>query len=298
MSAPNRGGASGKAKPGNDQWRLDPGDVHRYARRKRQGQSPSALAKVVRYGFLALTLLGAFAVYWNFETLRGLSVDFSKLASLIEERSGIDVSAVTGLRSQQEPVVVEPAGVVGAEIETSIKGAEPPAAAETPSAPAVAAPVAAAAPAEPLADAAPVAAPAPPAADEVPAVAAVAPPPAPPPEPPPGPESFEFGLPVVTVSEADASAAVIILRNGDRRRASSVTWSTSDGTAAAGTDYANLGPLIERFAAGEQNRTIRIPIVGDRNPEGPETFYVHLIQTEGASAVTEERLEVIINDDD
>jgi hypothetical protein len=123
-------------------------------------------------------------------------------------------------------------------------------------------------------------------------------PPAPAPEPPPGPESFEFGLSTVNVSEADASAHVIILRNGDRRRASSITWWTEDGTAKAGLDYADLGRVVEKFAAGEQNRTIHIPLVGDHRVEGPETFYVHLAASEGAdpSADPAQRLEVVIND--
>jgi len=47
-----------------------------------------------------------------------------------------------------------------------------------------------------------------------------------------------------------------------------------EGTAKAGVDYVNLGVLDEKFARGEQNRTIHIPIVGDHNAEGPETFFV------------------------
>ncbi len=51
---------------------------------------------------------------------------------------------------------------------------------------------------------------------------------------------------------------------------------------------------------GQQNVTIRVPIIGDRNAEGPETFYVHLAPSEAAAAAGEpaQRLEVVINDDD
>jgi hypothetical protein len=102
------------------------------------------------------------------------------------------------------------------------------------------------------------------------------------------------------VSEADASAAVLILRNGDRRRASSVVWWTEDGTAKAGVDYANLGRVVEKFAAGEQNRTIHIPIIGDHQVEGPETFYVYVAPSEAADPAAEpaQKLEVVINDAD
>ena len=106
-------------------------------------------------------------------------------------------------------------------------------------------------------------------------------------------------MPVNSVSEGDAAAAVLILRNGGNRGISSVTWWTSDGSATAGVDYADLGTVVEKFAAGRQNLTIRIPIVGDRMAEGPETFYVHLATSEGA-LVSAERAgtEVVINDDD
>ena len=140
-------------------------------------------------------------------------------------------------------------------------------------------------------------------ADEAPAVADAAPP-APPPEPEPErpvtPEMFHFGLTVVTASEADASAAVIVLRDGGRRGASSFTWWTTNGTATAGSDYASLGEVVQPFAVGQQNVTVRVPIIGDRNSEGPETFFVHLAPSEAAAAAGEpaQRLEVVINDDD
>jgi len=111
------------------------------------------------------------------------------------------------------------------------------------------------------------------------------------------PEEFDFGIDTMSVSEADASARLLILRNGGRRGVSTVTWWTVDGTARAGTDYASLDPQTVRFAAGEQNRSIQIPIVGDRNPEGPESFFVHLAPGERAGE-SASQIEVIINDDD
>ncbi len=99
------------------------------------------------------------------------------------------------------------------------------------------------------------------------------------------------------MSEANASADILILRSGDMRRASTVTWWTTDGTASAGQDYANLGRVVVKFAPHEQNRGIHIPIIGDRTVEGPENFYVNLAPGDGDAAATE-RVQVVINDDD
>ena len=54
--------------------------------------------------------------------------------------------------------------------------------------------------------------------------------------------------------------------------------------------------LMERFGAGEQNRTLHVPIVGDRQVEGPENFYVRIAVGDSAEALAQ--IEVIIDDDD
>jgi hypothetical protein len=90
----------------------------------------------------------------------------------------------------------------------------------------------------------------------------------------------------------------LILRDGGKRGVSSITWWTSDGTAKAGSDYVDLGKVVVKFAAGEQNRAIHIPIVGDGAAEGPESFYVNLAAGDDASAEPQDRVEVVIEDDD
>jgi hypothetical protein len=109
-----------------------------------------------------------------------------------------------------------------------------------------------------------------------------------------------FGLERMTVSEADAGAAVLVLRDGGRRGVSAFTWWTTDGTAAAGADFARLDRRVERFQVGEQNRTLHVPIIGDRSREGPETFFVHVVPGENADApgAPVAQIEVVINDDD
>ena len=296
-----RNPANRAPKPaGADPMRVDPRDAQLYARRVRHAKRVGPLGKFFRYSAIALLLVGAFAVYWNFETLRGIRPDFSALTSLFEDDTGRDGQG-TAAGGEPATEVVAAAGVAGTSLPSSIDD-EPPEpatnAVETPpDRPAATAPVPAAPAAPPSRQTEPVpAAVAEPAPNE--RVAAVTPPPVE--EPPAGPETFDFGLSVINFSEADASAAVLILRNGGRRRASSVTWWTTDGTAKAGNDYASFGPRVERFAVGEQNRTIRIPLVGDRNTEARESFYVHVApgETAGASSESVAQLEVVINDDD
>ena len=74
-----------------------------------------------------------------------------------------------------------------------------------------------------------------------------------------------------------------------------VVW-TVDGTAKAGSEFADLGRSVLRFAASEQNRAIYVPIVGDRAVEGSENFYIHIAA--GDSPETLARIEVVLVDDE
>ena len=216
-------------------------------------------------------------MYWNFETLSGASVNFSGLVDLFSRRLNDTVAKFDGGATQTEEV--KETEVVGVAAPSSIGGA--PSAAE---------------PATPTAavSAEPKAAPSPEAS--VPREAA--PPPPAVPELPPGPEQFSFGLEKIEVSEGAPSADILIVRSGDMRRASSITWWTTDGTATAGEDYANLGRVVVKFAPSEQNRGIHIPIIGDKKVEGPENFYVNLAPGNAQTGEPTERLEVVIKDDD
>lgn len=280
---------------GADPMRVDPSDARLYARRMQEAKRLGPLAKFFRYAAIALVLVGGFAAFWNFETLIQLRLDFSELTSLFggDERRNADGTPVADGDLATE--VVEAAGVAGVGLPSSIDG-EP----TEPEAEAVAArearsgteTVAVVSP-PPAATAAPA-----PAATGAPASAEAPPPPVE--EPPAGPEIFGFGLITrMSVSEADASAAVLVLREGGRRGVSTITWWTTDDTAKAGTDYVSFDTRVERFASGEQNRTLRVPIVGDRNTEGPESFYVHIAPGDtGRARESVAKIEVVINDDD
>ena len=294
----------GGGLPAGEHWGLDPQDVRRYARRMRQERTVGPLGKAVRGLAVVLVLVGAFAVTWNFATLRGVRLDFSALTDVFSRGD-----APAGARPSGEPgtEVIEDSSIAGGvSLPTSIKTGEPDAETEAVEPPAEA-PAAAATPGPAATPAPGPAEPSTPASrDPEPVVAAADPPPAarpppPPPEPevPARPETFGFGLEVMKVSEASASAAVLVLRDGGRRGVSFITWWTTDGTATTGSDFARLEPRVERFGAGEQNRTLHVPIVGDRTVEGAENFFVHIAVGDSGQARDEiAQIEVVITDDD
>ncbi len=75
-----------------------------------------------------------------------------------------------------------------------------------------------------------------------------------------------------------------------------VSYSTADGTAAAGSDYtARSGTLT--FAAGETSKTITVPIIGDSAVEANETFSVKLSGASGATIGHDSATGTIVNDD-
>jgi hypothetical protein len=255
----------------------------------REANRRTPLGTFARVGIAALALAAIVTAYLNFDTVRQVRLDFSQITALFDRGTATPGAPATpGEAGEPGTEVIEGGGVAGVAMPSAIGGA-PPAPSEPPAAPAPSPPAAEPAPEQTPFEAAAAAA------------AAPEPAPAPPPEPevPAGPETFHFGLSRVTVSEADASAAIIVLREGGRRGVSSVVWWTTDGTATAGTDYADRGRVAERFAAGEQNRTIHIPLIGDRNVEGPENFYVHVAPGDAEADLEKaEQLEVVLNDDD
>jgi len=268
--------------PTGEYWGLDPQEVRHHARRMREARAVGPLGKVVRVVLVGLVLMGAFAVWWNFDTLRDMRFDFSRVTGAF----GDAVEEVEEARRGDEPgqEVVADTSVAGVSMPTSIKGDEPEPA-TTAVEPEPAPPTGAAretAQSEVVA------------AREAPALA---PPPAEP-EPPPKPETFGFGLEVMSVSEKDASARVLVLRDGGRRGVAYITWWTTNGTAMAGSDFARLEPKTERFNAGQQNITLLVPIIGDRNVEGPENFFVHFAVGESTTAKPVASIEILIDDDD
>ena len=108
----------------------------------------------------------------------------------------------------------------------------------------------------------------------------------------------------VTVSVADArvrEAAGATLDFAVRlsraaAAAVSVTYATADGSARAGSDYrAGQGKL--RFAPGETEKTVRVPVLDDAHDEGAETMRLRLTAASGAVIADGEATGTIENTD-
>jgi serine/threonine protein kinase len=320
-----------------ESWRHDPRDVNRYAERARRGGRRPPGGGALRFAILALVVVAAgVGVYWNYEPLRAQAEQW--LAAMRGAGAGDPASirpSSTPLDESEEIVVEAPVVVESADLPAEV--ADPPQAAVPDAAapaiePRVPAPPIAEPPAErPAAEppgletrpdlpprpeelavdvppALELPAAEPPAAEPTPAEqAAAAPSPEAeavavqpePPAAPPAPETFEVPT-SVSVSERAAGARVTIRRRGGDLGESSIAWWTTDGSAKEGDDYANLGRMTERFAAGEEVRAIYVPIIGDSTTENPETFFVNL----GASGEAGDgrdaagRVEIIVTDDD
>src|SRR5262249_31402408 len=88
-----------------------------------------------------------------------------------------------------------------------------------------------------------------------------------------------------SVTESDAAnltAVFTVTRSGPLDQASTVDFTTTDGTAKAGKDYvATSGSLT--FDPGETTKTISVTVLGDLVDEYDEMFSVRLSNPTGAT---------------
>ena len=76
----------------------------------------------------------------------------------------------------------------------------------------------------------------------------------------------------------------------------SVTLSTSNGTATAGSDYMAVNTVVT-FAPGVTTQTVIVPVIGDTNVEPDETFFVNLTNAVNATIFDGVGQGTIIDDD-
>ena len=76
-----------------------------------------------------------------------------------------------------------------------------------------------------------------------------------------------------------------------------VSYTTVNGSAAAGTDYQSASGTVT-FAAGDTSETISITVNGDRVGEPNETFLINLSQAQGGAAIGDGQGVVTIADDE
>lgn len=95
---------------------------------------------------------------------------------------------------------------------------------------------------------------------------------------------FSFVNTSVSVSESAPRATLTVKRSGDTRTAATVTLTTKDGTALAGSDYTATTTTLS-FAAtsnsADQQQNVTIPILDDTVNEATEDFTATLSNAKG-----------------
>ena len=91
-----------------------------------------------------------------------------------------------------------------------------------------------------------------------------------------------FSAPTYFANESDGIAIVSVVRSGVVSRPVNVTYSTSDGSAQAGQDYAAQSGTLT-FGPGETVKNISIPVSDDTVPEADETINLTLSNPTGGA---------------
>jgi hypothetical protein len=115
-----------------------------------------------------------------------------------------------------------------------------------------------------------------------------------PPPPPPG-----VTINDVTVTEGNTgtvNAVFTVTLSAASAQAVSVNWSTANGTATAGSDYA-AGSGTLTIPAGATSGTITVAVTGDTAVEANETFLVNLAAPVNATLTDAQGQGTITNDD-
>jgi hypothetical protein len=90
-----------------------------------------------------------------------------------------------------------------------------------------------------------------------------------------GPGTIDLDTAAYNVVECAGFATVTVARNGNPMLIESVPYSTSDGTATAGSDYTSTSGTVT-FGVGETSKSFQIPINDDQDFEGDENLTVTL----------------------
>jgi YD repeat-containing protein len=97
------------------------------------------------------------------------------------------------------------------------------------------------------------------------------------------PGSVQLSSGTYSVAETGGSLVVTVNRVGGNDGAASVSYATSNGTAAAGSDYTAISGTLNWPSGDGAARTFSIPILDDADVEGNQTFTVTLSGATGAS---------------
>ena len=85
----------------------------------------------------------------------------------------------------------------------------------------------------------------------------------------------------IETTEAGESATISVNLSKVASTDVTVNYSTTDGTAVAGSDYTSTSGTLT-IAAGTSSGTITVPLIKDDTAEGPENFTITLSEVSGA----------------
>jgi serine/threonine protein kinase len=110
---------------------------------------------------------------------------------------------------------------------------------------------------------------------------------------------LQFDKDTYATTESDGVVKLTIRRSGDLSREARFQWRLQSNSAEAGSDFAALGPSVDRIAPGSRTSVLSIPLVRDSSSENTELFLVELTRVDGGPAIGEQgSAAVIIVDDD
>lgn len=101
----------------------------------------------------------------------------------------------------------------------------------------------------------------------------------------------------VTVNESAGSAVLTVTISNRNGRASSVQFSTYNGTASSGLDFTEQANLIPFNATTDVTKTITVPLLNDSEDEANETLVVKLSDAVNATIINNTGLITIVDDD-
>ena len=111
--------------------------------------------------------------------------------------------------------------------------------------------------------------------------------------------TVQFSAPTATVTEAQLAVTLTIVRTGDLNSSFTVNYSTTNGTALAGSDFVAVANAPLTFGTNQASTNIIITILNDKVIEPTETFTVGLgIPTGQAALGVNKFATVTILDDD
>jgi CSLREA domain-containing protein len=99
------------------------------------------------------------------------------------------------------------------------------------------------------------------------------------------PGVVSFSSPTYTVTENGVTATITVTRTGGTDNAVSVAYATSNGTAAAGSDYTATNGVLTWAAGDATPKTFTVPIIDDTVPEASETVNLTLSTPTGGATI-------------